>query len=531
MINLNSVLKALLTLVLNVASIFCFSQAPDIQWQKCIGGTDEDVATQIQPTPDGGYIVVGSTKSTSASIPNHGSWDIYVVKISSTGNIQWQKCYGGSNTELGYSIANTNDGGYIIGGETNSQNGDVTGNTFSSANSHAWLIKITNTGVIQWQKFINGGQISSSARSIIQTTEGGYLFVGSAYNTLTATSLNYDDAWVVKLTNTGTVSWSASFGGNYHDRFQSVVQTTDGGFAIAGETASSDLPNYHTATTGITFDFFIVKINSTGNLVWQKLYGGADGDLALAIIQTKDGGFAVAGYNGGNGGDVTGNRGFDDAWLLKLNSTGNLLWQKSYGGSSNDDATSLVENADGSITIACTAGSTDGDITNFINRRDYWILKTNGTNGNIIWQKKYGGSDRDDANSIKATADGGWIVAGNASFDGGDVTGNNGSTDFWILKLKDPTTSINPSLSINYLDLKLYPNPVENILKIDSLKTEEQWLDLKVITLLGANTNFEVNLQNKNTVTLNISTLKPGLYFALLRRKNGKTTQIKFVKI
>jgi hypothetical protein len=183
MINLKSALKAFLTLVLNVVSIFCFSQAPNIQWQKCIGGTDEDAPTQIQPTPDGGYIVVGSTKSTNASIPNHGSWDIFVVKINSIGNVQWQKCYGGSNAEYGYSIANTNDG-YIISGETNSQDGDVTGNTFGSANSHAWLIKITNTGVIQWQKFIAGGKISSSARSIIQTTEGGYLFVGSAYNTL-----------------------------------------------------------------------------------------------------------------------------------------------------------------------------------------------------------------------------------------------------------------------------------------------------------------------------------------------------------
>jgi hypothetical protein len=332
------------------------------------------------------------------------------------------------------------------------------------------------------------------------------------------------------LTNSGTVSWSASFGGNYHDRFQSVAQTTDGGFIIAGETASSNLPNYHVATTGITSDFFIVKINSTGTLMWQKLYGGAGGDLVLAVIQTKDGGFAVAGYNGGDGGDVTDNRGFDDAWLLKLNNTGSLLWQKSYGGSSNDDATSLVENADGSITMACTSGSTDGDITNYINGRDYWIVKTNGTNGNIIWQKKYGGTGRDDASSVKTTSDGGWIVTGYSTFDGGDVTDNNGSTDFWILKLNGAITSINPFLSTNNLDLKLYPNPVENILKIDSLKIEEEWLDLKIINLLGANTNFEVNLQNKNAVTLNISTLKSGLYFALLRRKNGKTTQIKFLK-
>jgi hypothetical protein len=452
-------LKKVIFILLLIAFIplLVKSQAPTIEWQKSIGGTDEDAATQIQPTPDGGYIVVGSTKSISTTIPNHGGWDIFVVKINSLGNVQWQKCYGGSNAELGYSIATTSDGGYIIGGETNSQDGDITGNTFGIANNHAWVVKINSAGTIQWQKFINGGIIGSSIRSIIQTNDGGYLFVGSAYDILTTTSIDYDDSWVVKLTSTGAVSWSTAFGGNYHDRFESVVQTTDGGYVIAGETASSNLPNYHTAITGITFDCFIVKINSTGGLVWQKLYGGAGGEFARSIIQTSDGGFAIAGYNGGNGGEVTGNKGFDDAWLVKLNISGNLLWQKSYGGSTNDDASSLVENADGTITLACTAGSTDGDITNFINLRDYWIVKANGSNGNIIWQKKYGGGNRDDAYSIKATADGGYIVAGYATFDGGDVTGNNGYIDYWILKLKG--NIIVPNIS-NFSVQKINNKPV-----------------------------------------------------------------------
>jgi Secretion system C-terminal sorting domain len=432
-----------LTLFFSFTTLFAKSQAPVIDWQKSIGGIDEDAATQIQPTPDGGYIVVGSTKSTSLSIPNHGGWDIFVVKMNSAGNVQWQKCYGGSNAELGYTIATTSDGGYIIGGETNSQDGDVTGNTFGIIYNHAWIVKINSTGDIQWQKFINGGLIGSKARSIIQTTDGGYLFVGNAYAAMS--TFSYDDAWVVKLTSVGAVSWALLYGGNYHDSFESVVQTTDGGYAIAGSTASSNLPNYHAAVTGITFDFFIVKINNLGALIWQKLYGGTGGDMARSIIQTSDGGFAVAGYNGGNSGEVTGNKGFDDAWLLKLNNVGNLLWQKSYGGSTNDDASSLVENNDGTITMACTAGSTDGDITNFINLRDFWIVKANGTNGNIIWQKKYGGGNRDDAYSIKATADGGYIVAGYATFDGGDVTGNNGYIDYWILKLKGNITVPNIS--------------------------------------------------------------------------------------
>jgi len=181
-------------------------------------------------------------------------------------------------------------------------------------------------------------------------------------------------------------------------------------------------------------DYWIVKLNSTGNIMWQKSYGGSSADYAESIKQTTDGGYIIAGFSESTDGDVTENYGYADYWIVKLNSTGNIMWQKSYGGSSRDEAFSIQQTSDGGYIVAGYSESTDGDVTGNYSEYDYWVVKLNST-GNIMWQKCLGGSGTDWAFSIQKTADSGYIVAGRSHSTDGDVTGHHGDADFWVVKL------------------------------------------------------------------------------------------------
>ncbi|MFY9419238.1 MAG: hypothetical protein WAP17_09180, partial [Bacteroidales bacterium] len=230
----------------------------DIIWQKCFGGTNEDYAYSIQQTSDSGFIVAGYTFSNDGDVSGyHGYFDYWVVKLNSSGDIEWQKCLGGTYYDYAYSIQQTSNGGFIVAGSTNSNNGDVSG-----------------------------------------------------YH-------GYFDYWVVKLNSSGDIEWQKCLGGTNNDYANSIQQTSDGGFIVAGYTESNDgdVSGYH----GGDYDAWVVKLNSSGDILWQKCLGGTIDDRANSIQQTSDGGFIVAGFTVSNDGDVSGNHGASDAWVVKLN--------------------------------------------------------------------------------------------------------------------------------------------------------------------------------------------------------------------
>jgi hypothetical protein len=414
--------------------------APVIQWQKSLGGSNNDVANSIQPTADGGYIVAGYSLSNDGDVSNnHGNEDFWVVKLNSTGSIAWQKSYGGSSIDIAYSIKQTTDGGYIVAGQTYSNDGDVT-NNISTIGGSFWVLKLSSAGSLQWQKCLALNAVGSGATDIQQTADGGFVVAGNG-NFLMPTS-SYGDVLVIKLTSTGSIEWSQPLGGGYHDNARSIKQTTDGGYIVAGATASTDgdfSANHNMGAA--TYDYYITKINSTGRLEWQKIYGGKENDEAYAVQQTTDGGYIVTGYSESTDGNVTdhhGYAGYADYWLLKLTATGAIQWQKSLGGTGNDVGYSVQQTSDGGyIAAGYTKGATDGDVTYNHNTgtTDYWIVKMDNA-GSIKWQKSFGGGSFDDAHSIKQTIDGGFIVAGQSFSNDGDVSGNHGAYDFWVLKLK-----------------------------------------------------------------------------------------------
>jgi len=306
--------------------------AGTLQWQKVFGGSSDDLAYSIQQTSDGGYIVAGYTWSFA------GGHDAYVLKLDSAGNLEWQKVFGGSSDDFAYSIQQTSDDGYIVAGYTNS---------FGAGDDDAYVLKLDSAGTLQWQK-VFGGSSDDFAYSIQQTSDDGYIVAGYT-NSFGAG--DYSDVYVLKLDSAGTLQWQKTFGGYHNDYAYSIQQTSDGGYIVAGYTESFG--------AGLD-DAYVLKLDSAGTLQWQKAFGGSIFDHAYSIQQTTDGGYVVAGETDSFGAGVY------DTYVLKLDSAGNLEWQKTFGGSGHDYAYSIQQTTDGGYVVAgwtySFASSDDNDV-------------------------------------------------------------------------------------------------------------------------------------------------------------------------
>jgi hypothetical protein len=349
-------------------------------------------------------------------------------------NIDWQKLLGGSGNDVAPFIQQTTDGGYIIAGRSDSDDGDVSGN---HGLADYWIVKLTSTGEIDWQKSL-GGSGDDWAYSIQQTTDGGYIVAGWSWSNDGDISGNHGgvDYWIVKLTSTGDIDWDKSLGGSGADFAFFIQQTTDGGYIITGWSTSND--GDATVNHGGE-DYWIVKLTSTGEIDWQKSLGGSGDDGASCIQQTNDGGYIVAGYSNSNDGNVSGNHGGIDYWIVKLTSSGDIDWQKSLGSSGEENRWAHIpiqQTTDGGYVMAGSSDTDDGDVSEIRGGYDYWIVKLT-TTGDIDWQKSLGGccGGWDNANSIQQTADGSYIIAGNSTSL--DLEGHHGESDFWIVKFTE----------------------------------------------------------------------------------------------
>lgn len=453
-------MKRIFFLSLFFISTFGFVQAPSIEWQQSIGGTGDDYAYSIQQTTDGGYIVAGYSESNNGYVTgNNGLDDYWIAKLDEVGNMTWQKTLGGSGIDRAISIQQTMDGGYIVSGKSDSNNGDVTGN---HGGKDYWVVKLDATGNMTWQKSL-GGSGDDQSYSLQQTTDGGYIVVGASNsNDGDVTDNNGGkDCWVVKLDTSGNIVWQKSYGGSLTDLAAAVQQTKDGGYIVAGSTRSDD--GDVTDNNG-GYDFWAIKLDATGNMIWQKSLGGSGTDSSGSVQQTSDGGFILTGNSISNDGDLTGNNGWTDLWVVRLDESGNLIWQKSLGSSGTDIGLSVQQTTDGGYIVGGLSSSNDGDVIGNNGFDDFWIVKLD-TTGNIIWQKSLGGSDADQVTSIQQTTDGGYIAGGFSSSNDGDVIGNNGGYDFWIVKLNPEISSIN---EIDTIETLVYPNPTVETITISS---------------------------------------------------------------
>jgi uncharacterized delta-60 repeat protein len=404
------------------------ASAASLYWAKTYGGIGDDNASCIQQTSDGGYVVSGYTDSFGA-----GEGDFWVLKLDLNGAIEWQKTYGGTGNDQAWCIQQTNDGGYVVAGETDS---------FGAGLLDIWILKLTSTGSVTWQKTY-GGANNDHLRSIQQTSDGGYIVGGDTYSF----GAGDVDAWILKLASNGSVIWQKTYGGSGYDWASAVQETSDGGYMVAGDSASFSETGVHV---------WVFKLNSNGSTAWQKIFERSSGDYAYCIRGTSDGGYIVAGETNGTG-LIPWERGAN-IWVLKLNSSGSIDWRHAFAGYNDEWAYSVQQTPDGDYILAGYARTWTGgylgapplcEYTPSVRSSsqfrgsaamvrkpnsiamgygNYLVLKLN-SSGSILWQRAFGGESDNRPFSISQASDGGNVAAGYTKDLGA------GGYDTWIVKL------------------------------------------------------------------------------------------------
>jgi len=490
---------------------------PIINWETCYGGSSFDVASEFHLTPDGGYIIIGQTESDNGDVSgNHGSLDYWLIKLDINRNIEWQKCLGGSQTDRGNTCQVTTDESYIVSGLCDSNDGDVSGN---HGQSDYWIVKVDAQENTIWKKCYGGSQ-NEVAYNMKQTTDGGYVIAGLAYSNEGDVSGNHGqcDYWVIKIDDMGTIEWQNALGGYQQDVPSCVQQTTDGGFIVVGSTLSDDgdVTGYH----GV-FDIWGVKLDGNGILEWQRCYGGSAKDGAKSVLQTTDGGYIIAGNTESTDGDVTGNHGSTDCWIVKIDNLGNIQWQKCLGGSGVDLANSIIQTTKGNYIMAGSTKSDDGDVSGNHGDNDCWIVELD-TLGNLQWQLCAGGSSSDYASSILQTPAGNLVFVGGTYSNDGDVSSNHGSVDYWLVEL-DYFTGIMP----HNTDFTLFPNPVDNSgLTIST--NHHGPLMVKLLDLRGTIVLETLLLENNKHIDMDY--ISDGIYIIQISDRSKIIHQQKMIK-
>jgi hypothetical protein len=355
---------------------------------KAIGGPAIEAGKSLIRTSDGGYAIAGFTYSFSA-----GETDVYVVKLDAHGNLQWTRTIGGENKDMGLSLIQTSDGGYAIAGYTPS---------FGAGGGDVYVVKLDANGNLQWTKTI-GGENWEAGHSLIQTSDGGYAIAGFT----SSFGAGGDDIYVVKLDAKGNLQWTKTIGGPDDEIGYSLIQTSDGGYAIAGYTKSFGAREW---------DVYVVKLDAHGNLQWTKTIGGKKEDMGTSLIQTSDGGYAIAGTTGSFG------AGEADVYVVKLDANGNLQWTKTIGAPESDWGSSLIQTSDGGYAIAGFTRSFGAG------RDDVYVVKLD-AKGNLQWTKTIGAPESEEGNSLIQTSDGGYAITGTTTSFGA------GETDVYVVKL------------------------------------------------------------------------------------------------
>ena len=433
---------------------------PQIIWSKLIGGSGTDEGRVIEETGDGGYILLGYSTSNNGDVSgNHGDIDYWIAKLDSARNIQWQKSFGGSGSDVGLTLHQTNDGGYIAGGYSTSTNGDVVGNHGSD---DFWLIKLDVSGNIQWKKSL-GGTGMDQCRNLQQTSDGGYIVAGSSQSNDGDVSGNHGgfDCWIVKLDSSGSLQWQKSLGGTEGDYSNWIRQTTDHGYILTGSTNSNDgdVSGNHGKQ-----DAWVSKLDSTGNLQWQKCFGSDEADGGLSIQQTGDGGYIMSGFYQID--DLLAPYG--NFYIVKMDASGTMQWNKIMSSQVNLDGyeeygNSIIEAADGGYLIA---GRTDKNIPVSTASVKHCKVVKLFNNGDIEWNLLFGGTGYDGGHYVTQSSDGRYVIIGSSNSNDGDVSGNHGGRDLWIFKISGSICNINasitPSGSITICDgdtISLQANP------------------------------------------------------------------------
>ncbi len=431
------------------------------------GGTDDDRINAMIQTVDDGYVMAGFSQSSDIDIPsNQGEKDVWVFKLDANLNLLWSYTYGGTSDDIAYGITELPNSHLAIAATTFSTDGDITNN---NGISDYWLIVLDDNGLLQTSQSF-GGTGEERARGITAAPDGGITIIGTAFSEdgNVSNPLGVVDVWIVKTDNNGNLEWEKSLGGTKADQGHDIQTTSDGAYLIAGEVFSDDVDV--TENNGST-DAWLVKLDANGNIIWQNALGGSSADYVLSVQETEDGGSIAVGTSFSTNGDVSGNQGSSDVWIVKLDNNGNLLWEIPTGSS-------LAETADASLPL--------GNETIVIGGTQVSHLKTTTAEGNVVMH---------------------------------------GNTDVYAAKLSTPLTSIIPIK--NQIDIKIFPNPSTDLLLIQA---DEQILSYQIFASDGRLISAFEN--QDEIIKINTHAWIVGVYHIVLQGKNStysaKITKVNF---
>jgi len=479
---------SLLTLYLILNTSVVCSQAPGIAWTKVYGGSIEDAARAGIPLSDGTYIIAGKAYSFDGQVTTNHSTDstsdFWVLKLDANGNITKKKSFGGSGDELCEAMIQLLDGTFILAGSTTSADGDVTG---FHGNIDIWVVHLSSSLTLL-SETCYGGSKNDQCFYLDPTHDGGYVITGwTKSNNGDVSGLhgtNKYDLWILKIGGNNT--FKKCIGGTDDEIARSGIETKDHGFIIGGYTYShdGDVAGFH----GGDGDMYVVKLDSTGNIQWSRCYGGSKTERLNNVIPVSTGGYLVVGYTQSNDGDALSNTDttFGNMWLVRIDDLGNILWEKTYGGSHLESIEDILEMADGSFTGIGYCRSVDGDIKNHFPGTgdteiydDCWLFSIDAS-GNLLWQGCYGGNLHDLPNDIDITPDGYWLITGESASTTGQIKGNHGDDDYWVMKTTalicaKPVNLITSSIISNSATLSWDPVPGARTYSLHFRKTGASW--------------------------------------------------------
>ena len=362
------------------------------------GGGLDDIALDIISTSDGGYAIAGYTDSFGA-----GGYDFWLVKTDAAGNMLWNRTYGGTGTDYALDLVQTDDGGYALTGRTDS---------FGAGNRDMWLVRTDASGNMLWNKTY-GGSGHDWGYGLVLCGDGGFAIAGSTESFGAGNS----DFWLVRTDASGNMLWNKTYGEQWWEYNGGLVLTGDGGYALAGMTNSFGAGGY---------DFWLVKTDAVGNMLWNRTYGGTGYEFALDLVDAGDGGFALLGWT-----SVTFSAP-DDFWLVRTDSAGNMLWNGTYGTPAEDFPVGLIQTGDGGYALVGYTESFGAGSS------DMWLVRTDST-GTALWNQTYGGSGWDVASESVQIDDDSFALAGRTESFG---YGRSGNPDAWFVIAQAPTYSL-----------------------------------------------------------------------------------------
>ncbi|RXR21459.1 T9SS type A sorting domain-containing protein [Flavobacterium stagni] len=527
--------------------------AQKILWDKSLGGKQSDYLMDALPTPDYGFLLAGSSlsiKSGNKQQTTQGDLDFWLWKMDEKGDQEWQKNFGGSGSDLLYSITASPDGGYLIAGTSNSPK-SFDKKTASLGGDDIWLIKLNPRGEEEWQLTL-GGMDQEKIAQVIPTRNGGFLVAGSsaseprqdrspmdpkAPSRLKSGALYGDlDYWVIQLNSKGEVEWQQTYGGQYVDELRSVAATADGGFILGGYSNSPVSGTKTERNRGIG-DYWVIRIDEKGTVLWQRTLGGDQDDQLYSVLVTHDQNILLGGNSNSGSSDekTSSNQEGTDFWLVKLDTAGNLLWQQTYNFGKTDVLTTLVENKDHSLLLGGFAqgeysllskgkgklGLGKGEPKAKKGTDDFIALKVN-EKGEEIWSRTVGSNGKEVLRKVVETRDGGYLMAGTSfSKATGDKTSSVGRNDFWVVKLKDEQKPDTPKLTI-----EASPNPTYGFTTV-VIGYEFESGTATVVDLSGrVLQQFAIN---SRTVPVDLSSLPEGIYVVNIKT-DKQSDGVKIIK-